>query len=286
MASQQEIRLPDGRALAYSAFGAATGPVVVVLDGPGSRAMAQAAAPIATGLGLRLVAPDRPGFGASDPHPAATHADWAADHAALQDALGCERAGILAQSGGTPFAIAAATLIPDRVEAVSFLGAVAPLSDKANLATASRQLRGGAKLSRRAPWLLRMALRSAGTRAQKDPEKAARKVADDLVAADAKTLEDPEMWSLHVAATKEILGCPDALAGEIGLVARPWTVDPSAVKVPVAFWTGEFDDTHPISHARALAGAMGATAVTEVPAVAQIGLRVIYEDALRFAARL
>ncbi|HEU4701156.1 MAG TPA: hypothetical protein VFS37_01645, partial [Conexibacter sp.] len=63
-------------------------PLVVVLDGPGSRGLARAAAPIAASLGVRLAAPDRPGFGDSTLAPARGIADWPADHAALLDALG------------------------------------------------------------------------------------------------------------------------------------------------------------------------------------------------------
>src|SRR5688500_8520236 len=63
---EAELELADGRRLTYATFGAAEGPLVVVLDGPGSRGLARAAAPAAQRLGLRLVAPDRPGFAGSN----------------------------------------------------------------------------------------------------------------------------------------------------------------------------------------------------------------------------
>src|SRR4051812_48386108 len=154
-----ELELPDGRRLSYATFGDPDGRVVVVLDGPGSRGLARAAAPIAAELGLRLVAPDRPGWGETTLVEGQGYTDWPADHAALLDAVGAERAGIVSQSGGTPFALATAAALPDRVPALALLGAVAPFDEPGALAEAGSQLRSGIRLSRRAPWLLRLGMR-------------------------------------------------------------------------------------------------------------------------------
>lgn len=278
------LTLSDGRSLSYATYGAAEGPLVVVLDGPGSRGLARVAAPIAASLGLRLAAPDRAGFGATTQSPQRGIADWPADHAALLGALGAERAGILGQSGGTPFALAAAAALSERTAALALIGALAPLDDPASLAEAGRQLRTGAKLARRAPWLLRLGLRAASRSARKDPERAARKAAKELPAADAATLEDPALWAIHVRATAEILARPDAIAREIGLFARPWGVDLAAVACPVALWSGARDTTHPTSHSRRLAERLGGAPVTVVPDAATFGMLPIYADALRFAA--
>src|SRR5262249_45219155 len=105
MMSQTEatatITLPDGRALSYLLAGADSGPVVVVLDGPGSRGLGRATDPTAREIGIRLLIPDRPGAHGSSAQPGRRIGDWPSDHLALLDALGIERAGILAQSGGT-----------------------------------------------------------------------------------------------------------------------------------------------------------------------------------------
>ncbi|HMJ02914.1 MAG TPA: alpha/beta hydrolase, partial [Conexibacter sp.] len=288
-----QLRLPDGRTLSYATFDAESDaervgpddrPWVVVLDGPGSRGLARAAAPAAATLGIRLAAPDRAGFGATSEASDRGIADWPADHAALLDALGTECAGILGQSGGTPYALAAAAALRERVPAVALVGALAPLEEPANMATAGRQLRGGVKLARRAPWLLRLVLRGAARGARKDPERAARKVMKDAPPADVAVLEDPALWALHVRVTAEILGRPAALAGEIGLLARAWGVDLAAVTCPVALWSGECDETHPTAHSRWLAARLGAAPVRVVPGAATFGMLPVYGDALRFAA--
>jgi pimeloyl-ACP methyl ester carboxylesterase len=278
-----ELRLPDGRTLSYATYGAAAGPTVIVLDGPGSRGLARAAADAATEQGVRRVAADRPGFFASTPAPGRSIAGWVPDHAALLDALGCDRAGILAQSGGTPYALAVAAALPERTAALAFTGPVAPLDDPAALAEAGKQLRGAIKLARRAPWLLRLFLRSVARKARRDPEKVAMSSVPTRAPADAAVLGVPRFRALHVQATSEILSRHEALAQEMILLSRPWGVDLSGVRAPVAYWTGECDETHPPAHARRLAARLGGE-VTVVPGAATFGLMPYYADALRFAA--
>jgi pimeloyl-ACP methyl ester carboxylesterase len=125
-----ELNLPDGRRLSYMTCGAGDGPLVVVLDGPGSRGLARAAARAAAGPGVRLVAPDRPGFGTSTQVAGDRLADWPHDHAALLDALGARRAGNLAQSGGTPYALATAAAWPERTIGVALVAPVGPLASQ------------------------------------------------------------------------------------------------------------------------------------------------------------
>jgi pimeloyl-ACP methyl ester carboxylesterase len=277
---QALVELADGRSLAYTTYGAGDGPLVVVLDGPASRGLARAAGPAAAELGIRVVAPDRPGAGRSTAAPERGIADWPADHAALLDALGVRRAGILAQSGGTPYAIAVAAALPERTIALASLGPIAPFDDPASVRELGGELRAGVRLARHAPWLLRALLRNLG----KDPAKAARKAIVGMPAADARVLEDPAFLAIHEEATAEILSQPDAIAHEIGLMSRPWGVDPADVRVPVRFWSGSHDTRHPTAQARRLAASIpGAPAVHVVQDAATFGLLEIYADALRFA---
>src|SRR6202012_1610953 len=103
--------------------------------------LGRAVAPTARELGVRVVIPDRPGSHCSTPQPGRRIADWPADHLALLDALGIERAGILTQSGGTPYGIATAAAAPDRATGLALLGALAPLTDAGARREAGRQLR-------------------------------------------------------------------------------------------------------------------------------------------------
>ena len=265
-------------------YGADDGPLVVVLDGPASRGLARAASPRrrAARHPPRRARPAR--LGAQHPAPGRGIADWPADHAALLDALGAQRAGILSQSGGTPYAIAAAAKLPERTIAIAAVGPIAPFDEAASVRELGGELRTAVKLARRAPWALRALLRRFARLSATDPAKAARRAAKGLPAADARVLDDPAYWQIHEQATAEILAQPDAIAREIGLMARPWGVDPADVGVPVSFWSGSHDTRHPTAQARRLARALpGDPPVHVVEDAAAFGLLPIYPDALRFA---
>ena len=280
---EQELDRGGGRRLSYVTFGAADGPVVVVLDGPGSRGLIRAAADAAAEHGIRLVAADRPGFFGSTPVPGRAITDWVADHAALLEALGVERAGILAQSGGTPYALAVAAALPERTTALAFTGPLAPLDEPGALAEAGRQFRGGIKLARRAPWMLRLLLGSLARKARKDPEKVAMNSVPKRAPADAAVLDQPRYRALHVQATTEILSRHNAMVDEMILLSRPWGTDLDRIDLPIAYWTGELDETHPPQHAQRLADRLGGD-VTVVPGAATFGLLPYYADVVRFAA--
>ncbi|HEV2814880.1 MAG TPA: alpha/beta hydrolase [Solirubrobacteraceae bacterium] len=281
----RSLALADGRTLSYTLYGAKAGPLVVVLDGPGSRGLARAASPIAAELGIRLVAPDRPGFFASTPGGSRRIADWPEDHAALLDALGEERAGIVSQSGGTPYALAAAAALPERVAGLAMLGAMGPMTEPEVLAQAGKQIRVAARLSRRAPWLLRRIFAAGGRQARRDPEKAAAKTAKHTPPADAKVLADPALLRIHVETSAEILTAPPrSLVREIRLLASPWEVDFARITAPAAFWTGDSDVVHPVPHAQGLAKRLGGAPVHVVPDAATFGLVPHYGEALRLAA--
>lgn len=59
----------------------------------------------ATATGIRLIAPNRPGFRASTPKPERSILDWIEDNEALTDHLGLSTYRLLAISGG-PYALA------------------------------------------------------------------------------------------------------------------------------------------------------------------------------------
>src|SRR6185312_2596752 len=99
--------LGDGRTLAYTDGDPAGRPVVLFHGAPGSRGFRPRAGET-RGAGVRLVTFDRPGYDGSDPVDAPTLLGVAADVLELADALGLERFGVVAWSGGVPAAVATA----------------------------------------------------------------------------------------------------------------------------------------------------------------------------------
>jgi pimeloyl-ACP methyl ester carboxylesterase len=119
--------LPDGRSLAYDDVGVDGGPAVVYLHGtPDSRLARHPDDGLASALGIRLLAVDRPGFGRSDPDPDGGLTALGRDLGVLLDHLGIDRAGLLGWSAGGLAALAAAATLGERTSGVVLAGTVPP----------------------------------------------------------------------------------------------------------------------------------------------------------------
>lgn len=123
---------PDGRVVGYDDLGDRSGHPVVYLHGtPDSRLARHPDDQLLTAAGVRLLALDRPGYGASST-PAAgasarqVHDMFARDVRDLLDDLDLTQVGVLAWSGGTLQALTTAVTLTGRVSALSIVAGVAP----------------------------------------------------------------------------------------------------------------------------------------------------------------
>jgi pimeloyl-ACP methyl ester carboxylesterase len=281
-----EFPLADGRTLGYGLYGASDGPLVVVLDGPGSRGLTRAIASPAAQLGIKLLAPDRPGFGCSSPVRERSITAISGDLLALVDHLRFRRFGLIAQSGGTPYALAVAAAAGDRVTGLAFIGGMAPLDEPHALQDVARPVRIAFVLARRAPWVLRLFLNGLARQTAKDREAVARKFAANMPPADRRVLADPTLWAIHASSSAEIVSRPAALAREMRMLVRPWSIDYGRISAPAALWVGELDRTHPPSMSRCLAKLLGSTRIVVVPGAATFAMLPCFPDVLRHAAAL
>ncbi|HVT78287.1 MAG TPA: alpha/beta hydrolase, partial [Acidimicrobiales bacterium] len=113
------LEMPDGRTLGYADYGSADGvPVLWFHGGPGSRLEPKGVSAEAAALGLRLIGLDRPGYGLSTPRPGRTIASVVPDALAVADALGVEQFFAVGVSTGGAYALATASIAPDRVRGV------------------------------------------------------------------------------------------------------------------------------------------------------------------------
>jgi pimeloyl-ACP methyl ester carboxylesterase len=108
--------LPDGRRIACAEYGDPSGLPVLALHGtPGSRLMFALADRAARDRGIRLIAPERPGYGLSDYRHAESLTQGAEDLSAVADTYELGRFAVIGVSGGGPYAVAAAAAMPDRI---------------------------------------------------------------------------------------------------------------------------------------------------------------------------
>jgi pimeloyl-ACP methyl ester carboxylesterase len=109
--------------LAYAITGDPSGKPVFYCHGwPASRLEAA----LIPDLPVRLIAMDRPGYGASTRQPGRTLLDWPADVVALADHLGIGRFHVVGVSGGAPYALACAAALP-RVAGAALVSPLPPL---------------------------------------------------------------------------------------------------------------------------------------------------------------
>jgi pimeloyl-ACP methyl ester carboxylesterase len=75
---------------------------------------------------VRLIIIDRPGFGMSTPDPTCSVLTWHHDALAILDTLGVSQCVLLPYSAGTPYALALASLAPERVLRIHIMSGVIP----------------------------------------------------------------------------------------------------------------------------------------------------------------
>jgi len=125
-----KVDLPDGRTVEIGSFGDEDGiPMFAFHGSPTSNAYWAIVDEPARIRGVRVLAPNRPGIGGSDPHPLPLVASYADDVADLADRLDMGRFAIMGHSGGGPFALACGAILPDRVMAVATVAGVGPLDN-------------------------------------------------------------------------------------------------------------------------------------------------------------
>ena len=238
--STETVDLPDGRTLAYAAAGPSDGSPVVAHHGtPGSRLFAAMLSDAAVAADVRLIVPDRPGYGRSSPPPADwTRRDWRDDLATLLRSESVDRAGLLGFSGGGPFAMAAAD--DDRADRLGLVSTVVPPSGS-----------GLARLSA-VPFVLRVLFRAFAAVA--GPETVVEQYTDRSVpAAVARAVADDFHESLRQGAA--------AIERENRSFATE-SVDPAGVSTPVRAWHGTNDRNTPPSPIRRFVRDAGGTLTT------------------------
>jgi len=121
------VSLSDDRTLAYTEYGSPDGTPVLFFHGtPGSRRFAQLFETTAKSHNIRLLAYDRPGYGLSSPWPERTVRETARSVTSVLDDAGIDTAGVIAFSGGAPYAFASAATLPERIDRLDIVSGATP----------------------------------------------------------------------------------------------------------------------------------------------------------------
>jgi pimeloyl-ACP methyl ester carboxylesterase len=253
---QQHLVLSDGRTLAYAEHGDAQGTTVLYFHGTPSTSVEwrlwDADEPCRR-LGLHVVTVDRPGVGGSDHQPGRRMSDWPADVAALADHLGLDRFAVLGYSGGCPYAVACAAVLPERVTQVVLVGVVGPF-DRPGLTDAmtprNLQLM---EACRDRPALGRLLLRLMVLLARLAPRRTVQQALAALPPPDQQVLAQADRQAMFLDLLRDTQRAgPAGAQHDMALMASPWGFDPAAVRTPVLLWHGDADHNATLAMARHL----------------------------------
>jgi pimeloyl-ACP methyl ester carboxylesterase len=254
----QTIELKDGRRLGYAEYGdPGVEPVVLVHGTPGSRLYWESFPGFPFRPDLRIIAPDRPGYGLSDWKPGRTLSDWPDDVVELADALGTKRFAILGVSGGGPETLACAWKIPERITVAGILHSPSPTNAPGYFENMSRTNQFFLRLAARSPWLMRKNMQFVTSLIRRNPTKYVDRMTHKFSGADRAAIMRPEIREALVRDfTDSFVGSDVGRAYGDDVVlhhALPWGFDLADIRVKVHLWQGEEDSSVPMSQARYLA---------------------------------
>ncbi|HEY7599537.1 MAG TPA: alpha/beta hydrolase [Candidatus Limnocylindrales bacterium] len=248
------ITLADGRRLGFREIGPRDGRAVLFFHGLGTtRVICPADEQLAGDHGVRLIAIDRPGIGLSERLPGRRLLDWPADIAQLADRLALASFAIVGWSGGGPYAVACARVMPERVRAVGLVSAPAPISGVKGV-DYLRRFHRAARAAGRAPWMIRLAMWNWGRPQRRDPVRFFDESFAEMCAADQEVLSEPGLRQQMIDNSFELYRQGGrGIADEALVLARRWGFAAHEVRVPVHIWHGEQDEVVPLAMAHYLA---------------------------------
>jgi pimeloyl-ACP methyl ester carboxylesterase len=251
------IPVGGGRELCVEIAGEPDGKPILVYPGePMSRLLYSGWIADAEKKGIRLIGWDRPGYGGSTAHPGYTVASLAQDARVIAEALGHDRIGIWGISGGGPYALGCAALLPDLAVAVATVASLAPYGIEGfdYFAGMGESNVESFKLFLSDPEASRRDLQEGREEIlAATPEQLAEILKDLLSPADAEVLTgDLARW---LAETNKVAVAPGDQGwwddGAAHLTS--WGFDIRDIRVPVKIWHGRQDRMVPVQHGEWLA---------------------------------
>ena len=243
-----------GKKLAWNEFGDPSGKPVFYYHGwPSSRLQARLGHHLAKDRGIRLIAADRPGIGKSTLVRDRKLEIWPELMSRFADHLGLGKFGQLGVSGGGPYVLACAAMIPERLTGSAVLAGMVPLpltdlgtqglhplyrtliplrKAPAPFFTGGFRIASLATKCRPEDWPMSLLLRS-------------------LAEADRKImLDDPEIWPVLTQSFTEGVCGPSGGQGvmtDAEIYLRNPDFRPEEITHPISYWHGGGDKNIPVA---------------------------------------
>lgn len=244
--------------MGFAEYGERTGrPVLCFHREVGSRLLGRALDDDARRLGLRLVAPDRPGLGFSDFQPHRAIGDWPADVVELAEQLGFNRFAVLGVSAGAPYALACAWKLAERVTSTVLAGAALPVSMTESPPDTPLAQRLLSRSTVSAPWTIRPVLTVLAQVSRRAPEQAVIRMEQSAGEADRSVFARPEVRAMLAHSLVETFRQgPRGAAHDLRLVSADWAIPMRDVIGRVDVVHGDADGEVTPENARRLVDAL------------------------------
>ncbi|MCA1764780.1 MAG: alpha/beta hydrolase [Desulfobulbaceae bacterium] len=224
---------------------------------PGSRLEGRLLDRAARQANLRVIAPDRPGFGRSDYKAHRKIADWPGDIAELADSLGLDSFAVVGNSGGGPYAAACARYLGPRLTGTTLVCGLGPIAATGDLAGMGPWIRFVFNLARRPRLPLSPLVALIAFCLRHFPEQALTFMALKASAADREVLRQSGPRQILKDSFREAVrqGWRGGLL-ELRLFSRPWGFRLEEISSEVRLWFGGRDRTVPPRMGEAQAAAL------------------------------
>lgn len=241
-------KLPDGRQLCYAQYGDPIGQPIFVFHGNPNSRLLWGVIPGSPFLpNVRLIAPDRPGFGQTDFVESVTTVEsWPNDIVALADSLGIDKFAIFAPSGGGPFALSCAWKIPERLTSVGIFASVGPFipeTDK-NLAAPIRMIWTKAP---KFPGLFKQQMKLFAWLAKKFPKMYIKMVLKEFGETDREAYERLNIAEFILPDRNESYRQGGIGSWYDAMIPGNWPIPLDEIKTKVYLWQGKEDISVPPS---------------------------------------
>ncbi len=261
-----ELTCTDGRLIRYCLYGPPDGlPVVFHSGSPGTRWKRPVVIEATEQSGLRMLVPDRPGYGGSTRQRGRTVADVADDVQLLADAQGWAQFAVAGNSGGGPHALACAALLPSRVTRCAVGSGISPPDTSGPLSADQNDPRRNKTswLAARGEDAVRPHIEQAARDIMARVEAGGPEMPPDPVTPepDPPAIESPASMA-RLRAT--FVDSHDGWVDDNIAFARPWGFEMSGITIPVSIWFGT-RDAHGRGHASWLLSHIPTAAGHEYP---------------------
>lgn len=241
--SDHTLKLRNGLVLGYAEYGDPQGAVMFYHHGwPSARVQGVLMDDIAKRHGLRIIAPDRPGIGLSEFQPKRTLLDWPETLKELAAHVGADKFHLMGWSGGGPYVLATAKVMPERIVTASICCGAPPLMFL-GYQHVSWVYRMMIRLRRPFPSLLGLVLRAGRIISSGQPDRAPLKWFMPMLGSeDRRVLSDPHFFTVVRQGIIEALKRgPSMVIADADIYLSEWGFEVGEIDTLIHFWHGKDD---------------------------------------------